>query len=96
MRTTKSRFRARRGGFTPITISEYVELHVASNPGTNGQELSKQLRRMLEAKLAGELCQCGEPIWVIGSVHVGLSCFTCITGEAVPDNEYEVIAGRGA
>ena len=50
----------------------------------------------VEAKLAGELCQCGEPIWVIGSVHVGLSCFTCITGEAVPDNDYEVIAGRGA
>ncbi len=78
-------------GFTPISIPKYVSLHAASNPGTNVNELSQQLQQILEAKRAGALCQCGDPIWVIGSAQVGLSCFTCITGEAVPDNDYEVV-----
>ena len=80
--------------FTPISIAKYVKMHAASNPGTNTAELSETLRRLLEAQAAGERCQCGEPIWVIGSAQVGLACFTCITGEAVPDNDYEVVAER--
>lgn len=79
---------------TPISIAKYVKLHAASNPGTDVAELSRQLRRLLEAKAAGEICQCGEPIWVIGSAQAGLGCFTCITGQAVPDNDYEVVAGN--
>jgi hypothetical protein len=78
-------------GFTSISIPKYVKLHVASNPSTNVKELAQQLQQVLEAKLAGARCQCGEPIWVIGSVQVGLSCFTCITGDAVPENDYEVV-----
>ena len=80
--------------FTPISIAEYVKLHVASNPGTNASELSKALREMLQAQAAGERCQCGEPIWAIGSAQVGFACFTCITGEAMPDNDFEVVATR--
>ena len=80
--------------FTPVPIAKYVKLHAASNPGTDSAELSKTLWRLLEAKAAGECCQCGEPIWVIGSAQVGLACFTCITGEAVPDNDYEVVAEK--
>ena len=80
-------------GFTPISIARYVKLHAASNPGTDVVELSRHLRQVLEAKTAGEHCQCGKPIWVIGSAQVGLGCFTCITGDAVPDNDYEVVAG---
>lgn len=79
--------------FTPISITKYVKLHAASNPGTDVAELSRHLRKVLEAKAAGKLCQCGEPIWAIGSAQVGLGCFTCITGQAVPDNDYEVVAG---
>lgn len=79
-------------GFAPISISEYVRLHAAANPGTDLNELSAILQRLLEAKLAGALCQCGEPIWAIGSAQVGLSCFTCITGETVPDHDYEIVA----
>jgi hypothetical protein len=81
-----------RRGFTPISIRKYVKLHTASNPGTNAAELRQRLQCLLEASLAGALCQCGEPIWVIGSAQVGLSCFTCITGEPVPENDYEVVA----
>lgn len=79
-------------GFTPISIARYVKLHAASNPGTDVVELSRHLRQLLEAKAAGELCQCGEPIWVIGSAQVGFGCFTCITGDAVPACDYEVVA----
>lgn len=77
--------------FARISIAKYVKLHAASNPGTNVAELSKHLRQLLEAKAAGERCQCGKPIWAIGSAQVGLACFTCITGEGVPENDYEVV-----
>jgi hypothetical protein len=35
-------------------------------------------------------CRCGNPIWVIGSAVVGNACFTCITGEALPDDDFEI------
>ena len=88
------RRRSRRtspGGFTPITTAEYVKLHAASNPGTDVVELSKRLQSILRAKLGGATCECGEPIWAIGSAQVGFMCFTCITGEAVPQSDYEVV-----
>jgi hypothetical protein len=80
-------------GFTPISIARYVKLHAASNPGTDVVELSRHLRQVLAAKAAGERCSCGEPIWVVGSAQAGLGCFTCITGDVVPDSDYEVVAG---
>ena len=80
-------------GFRPISIARYVKLHAASNPGTDVVELSRQLRQLLKAKAAGEHCQCGEPIWVIGSAQVGLGCFACITGDVAPESDYEVVAG---
>lgn len=80
-------------GFTPISLERYVELHLQSNPGTDRQDLVKRLRYAMEADARGVRCQCGEPIWIIGSAEVGLSCFTCITGEAVPDDDYEIMPG---
>ena len=79
--------------FVRISIAKYVKVHAASNPGTNVAELSKHLRQLLEAKVEGERCQCGEPIWAIGSAQVGLACFTCITGEAASESDFEVVAG---
>jgi len=38
----------------------------------------------------GERCSCGNDIWVIGSASVGNSCFTCITGEGYPTDDYEI------
>ncbi|MGE4541145.1 MAG: hypothetical protein AB7D35_07780, partial [Bacteroidales bacterium] len=35
-------------------------------------------------------CSCGNDIWVIGSASVGNSCFTCITGESYPTDDYEI------
>ena len=76
--------------FIPIAIDEYVEKHLGANRGVDREDLVERLRYALAAARAGERCACGNPIWVIGSAEVGLSCFTCITGEAVPSDDYEI------
>lgn len=76
--------------FIPITIDDYVEKHLAANPDDDRADFVEQLRYALAAARSGKRCACGNPIWVIGSAVVGLSCFTCITGEAVPSEDYEI------
>jgi len=77
-------------GFIPITMDEYVNWHLKSNPGINKVEIEKYLRSALQAYKSGEKCRCGNPIWVIGSALTGHACFTCITGEAIPDHDFEI------
>ena len=54
----------------------------------------KEVRQALKEALAfykkGKRCDCGNDIWVIGSAFVGYSCFTCITGEGFPEEDYEL------
>jgi hypothetical protein len=76
--------------FVPIQLFEYVQKHVAANPGTDRQDLARRLQHALEAARSGTRCACGNRIWVIGSAEAGLMCFTCITLEAVPDRDYEL------
>ena len=76
--------------FVPIQLSEYVKLHLKSNRGEKAADLTARLRFALEAYKAGRRCYCGEPIWVIGSAQTGLMCFTCITGESDPSEDYEI------
>ena len=83
-----------RYGFTAISIDEYVERHAEANPDTDKAELAACLRDALAAKEAGELCDCGEPIWALGSALVGYMCFTCITGESTPSSDFEVVEKR--
>lgn len=83
-----------QNGFAPILLDDYIELHVQSNPGTNRVELRKSLEYAIDADRRGVRCQCGDPVWIIGSAQVGLACFTCITGEAFPDNDYEIVADQ--
>ena len=77
-------------GFVPIDIDEYVRLHAEKNPNTDRTELTSQLTEALQAYQDGLRCGCGNRIWVIGSALAGLSCFSCITGEAVPKSDYEI------
>jgi hypothetical protein len=77
-------------GFIPIGLDRYVELHLRANPGTDRAELIEQLEYAIDAYRRGIRCQCGAPIWIIGSAQTGLACFTCITLEAAPDNDYEI------
>ncbi len=77
-------------GFAPIRFDDYVERHLESNPGCSRKEIADGLKDALSAYKKGVSCDCGEPIWVVGSAVMGYSCFTCITGEAKPDDDYEI------
>jgi hypothetical protein len=76
--------------FTSIKLKEFVEKYVKSNSGTSRKEITAGLQAALRDYKSGVKCDCGNPIWVIGSAVVGNGCFTCITGEAVPDSDYEI------
>jgi len=52
--------------------------------------VEERLRDALYAALSGTKCACGNPIWVIGAAEAGPSCFTCITGEAMPEEDFEI------
>ena len=80
-----------RRGFAPISLKRYVKLHMRANPGTDRDDLVRRLRAAIDADARGVLCRCGNRIWIIGSAEVGLSCFTCITGEPFPDHDYEIV-----
>ena len=77
-------------GFIPIRLEDYVEKHLRSNPDVERADLIERLEYAVAAYKRGVRCECGAPIWIIGSAEVGLSCFTCITGEATPDDDYEI------
>jgi len=81
----------RKTEFIPISLERYVELYLRDNRGVDREDLVRRLRYAMDAHARGARCHCGEPIWIIGSAEVGLSCFTCITGEAVPDGDYEIM-----
>ncbi len=61
-----------------------------NNPSENEKDLRNRLNSALKAYKNGERCTCGNDIWVIGSATVGNSCFTCITGESYPMDDYEI------
>lgn len=77
-------------GFVPIRLDEYVRRHLKNNPGVAAADLTARLQYALDAQKAGRHCDCGAPIWVIGSAVAGLMCFTCITGGSDPSDDYEI------
>ena len=77
-------------GFIPIKFEKFVDKYIKSNQGTSRKEITNELKTTLSAYKSGIKCDCGNPIWVIGSAIAGNVCFTCITGEAVPDSDYEI------
>ena len=76
--------------FVPIGLEEYVRLRLESDPVLDRADLVARLRYALEANRAGVRCGCGERIWVVGSAEAGLACFSCVTGEAFPADDYEL------
>ena len=77
-------------GFVPISIDDYVVRHLKSNPGDSIDDITAALRDALRADRSGVRCDCGEQLWVIGSAVAGFGCFTCITGEAYPEHDFEL------
>ncbi len=76
--------------FVPIGIDDYVTKFLAGNPGSERSEVTARLKETLSDFKAGARCSCGAPIWVIGSAEAGNACFTCITGEPHPEEDYEI------
>lgn len=76
--------------FLPISIEKYVTIYLKDNSSEKERDVRKHLERALADYQKGINCSCGNDIWVIGSAAVGNSCFTCITGEAFTDNDYEL------
>ena len=58
---------------------------------SNAKELKQSLESFKKLYLQGELCDCGNPIWIAGSSLAGKGCFCCITGETDCSEDYEVI-----
>ena len=79
-----------KSGFTPISFEAYVEKHLQVNPGGSRKEIAAALKAALDAFKSGQRCECGTPIWVIGSAVAGNGCFTCITGRAEPTEDFEI------
>ena len=82
-------------GFTAISIEAFVAKYLKSNPDNDRDSLTASLKDALDAYKRGVTCSCGAPLWVIGSAVSGNGCFTCITGEAVPDSDYEIAEACG-
>ena len=74
-------------GFVPIELHDYVRGFLKSNRGETAKAVTARLQSALKA---GARCRCGSPIWVIGSAEAGNACFTCITGESDPSQDYEI------
>jgi hypothetical protein len=77
-------------GFIPISPEEFIPMHMRSNPGSNRKDIEEGLEKTIAAAKNGKRCDCGQPIWIIGSIFVGYSCFTCITGETNRSEDYEI------
>ncbi len=77
-------------GFVPISIDDYVAKHLANNPEENEDDLRRRLKKALNNFKNGVKCSCGNDLWVIGSASAGNACFTCITGESYPTEDYEI------
>ena len=79
-----------KAGFTPISMERYIELYLRSNRDFTREEVVHALNEALDAHRNGAKCDCGKPIWVVGSAVAGNGCFTYITGEPVPEEDYEI------
>ncbi len=77
-------------GFIPITLEKYIAMNLEHNPNEKEADLRKRLELALHDYKNGIKCSCGNDIWVIGSAALGNSCFTCITGEKHPSDDFEI------
>ena len=79
-----------QGEFIMISRNEYVNLFLNANPSESRSEVEARLDKAIAAFCSGARCECGQPIWIVGSAEAGCRCFTCITGDATPNSDYEI------
>jgi hypothetical protein len=76
--------------FQEISVEKFLERTKESNPDIDTNELRMSIEEFKKRKAIGELCNCGNPIWIAGSALAGKGCFTCITGESECSEDYEI------
>jgi hypothetical protein len=76
--------------FIPISIDNYIIKHLENNPSGNEKNLKERLEASLSDYNRGIKCSCGNDIWVVGSAFAGNHCFSCITGESYPHDDFEI------
>jgi hypothetical protein len=69
-----------KNGFAPISMEEYIKLHLKANRDTTRREITEGLKAALQDYKDGVQCDCGNPIWVVGSAAAGNGCLYAITG----------------
>jgi hypothetical protein len=74
----------------PITIDEYVKIHLQNNPNENEKVLRVRIEAALDDYNKGVKCKCGKDIWIVGSASAPFACFSCITGKELPLGDYEI------
>ncbi len=79
-----------KSGFTLISKDAYVDLFLKANRSDRRKDVVARLDDAIEAYKDGKRCSCGSPIWIVGSAEAGYGCFTCITGDSRPDDDYEI------
>ena len=78
------------GRFQIVSVDSFIKGFRSKNPQWDIQRLREELLHFRELKRKGVTCECGNPLWVIGSAISGKACFTCITGETDPSEDYEI------
>lgn len=81
--------------FKPISFDDHVVGYLKANKDEDEKDFRKRLREAVDAKRSGRLCDCGNPIWAVGSAVAGCMCFSCITGEADPSGDFEIDEAPG-
>jgi hypothetical protein len=76
--------------WVPITIDDYVKLHLQKNPNENEKVLRVRIEAALDDYNNGVKCKCGSDIWIVGSASAPFGCFNCITGRDFPAGDYEI------
>lgn len=74
----------------PITIDDYVKVHLKKNPNENEKVLRVRIEAALDDYNNGVKCQCGKDIWIVGSASSPFGCFSCISGRDFPAGDYEI------
>lgn len=67
--------------FKGISIEDYTDRIIEKDPTRSRQKVEDTLILALGAHSLGHKCECGNDIWVLGSLIKENTCFTCITGE---------------
>jgi len=76
--------------WNPISIDQFVKIHLKKNPNEKENVLRVRLEAALDDYNKGIKCNCGKDIWIVGSATAPFGCFSCITGKDHPRGDYEI------